>query len=114
MSPTSGAELGLAEDDGLVLADGDRLDEGDWLLLGLVDTDADTDEDGEVEAETDGEGLGLTDGDTEADGDTDADGEMDGDGEGLILADGLKLGEPIFATSIVAHTLTPLVAPRSE
>lgn len=98
------AALGLAEDEGEVLADGEMDAEGDWDADGLAEAEGDSDDEGETDAEADGDSLGLIDGDTDADGDTEADGEGDTD------ADGDSDGEPIAATSIVAHTFTPLVA----
>jgi hypothetical protein len=95
-------------------------DEGD--KLGLVEGDAD-----EL-ALLDGLTLALVDGLSLLLGDTLALADADGDGEALTLADGLRLGltegltdddgdalgEPSSATTISAHTFTPLVACRRE
>lgn len=101
-------------------SEGEADEDGDVLAEGLMDADAD--DDGDTLAETLALGLGLNDGDRDALGDCDADGLIDalGLGDELTLADGETDaegdgdGEPIALTSIVAHTFTPLVAPRVE
>lgn len=91
-----GVPLGLTDELGLRLALGEI--EGDTEALDDGERDCDAD------GLNDGDGLtldeGLIDGETEDDG--------------LKLADGDGEGEPMFATSISAHTSTAFVAPVSE